>query len=257
MKTINKTLTILLCLILAFSCACVFSDCQDNTEDNQKPIENDPKPTEDEHKHTFNDLHECEECGAVVGTYIGVRDELYHLMLCSDCGELISKPHDCTDEHACTVCEYTIHEHDFSIVTQANVDEDTISPDEHIVTCSVCGLTDIEAHDFEHGDNCSQCGAVRHYHHWELVEEEIFVNIHGLYCTECGGYTWEEHSFVEGSDECSVCGAPPHTHNYEFIETSKTNETQHQVYCEECGAAGWQKHVYSDDGTCEVCGYHK
>ena len=204
--------------------------------------------------HKFDADDVCEVCGfAHYWEYNGSRDSSGHWMECSDCYDLVKKPHVYDSNGVCEVCGYQeCTEH---VVTEWYYDEET-----HWGNCDNCDEFIEEAHDWldEEQTECSVCDV--HEHIWvydpDFEDFEPFDEDDHMYvCSVCGKTgSWESHNTDGEGGKCSVCGYEAHEHVW-IWDGERIDTVDHGVKCSICGTeGGWQDHNYNGTENCVDCG---
>ncbi len=245
-------------------------------------------PAEGEEYTDFGDgehhTYKCAQCGDTVTAAHNFEKGAYeesttdHWQICKDCkGESVRENHKYIDgSDRCSVCNYWNHQHtlewkddgenhwqecsnpdcDYKTEKEPHVlgDKYDYNDTQHSRTCTVCGKTVAENHQF--GDYKFNAGM--HWHECSVCQYKTDYNVHTLDDASDATSHWQECT-AEGCDYETEHKA--HTPSEEYGQS----DTQHWSVCTECG----EKYNYSEhtlakdlkhdaDGhwtVCSVCGY--
>lgn len=131
------------------------------------------------------------------------RDETYHWLnpTCTDTTEVASKGFHKYENGICTVCQYAHENHD--------LEYRSISGEEHLGECSICGYSVTEQHVFVDG-YCSACQFDGQHAHkwgeWMRMNGDMADELHCRACQECDEMQFVPHEFSDNGYVCNICG---------------------------------------------------
>ena len=182
-----------------------------------------------------------------------------------ECGDYYFEYHDmsyeCTETghvYSCTGCDYC-----FTI--SCRFDYSTLDGEFHIKTCSICGSTTSQIHNYNAYNHCyekcADCGNVRQVVEHDYTDRYVSKDnlYHYAYCI-CGSKQTKDHTFYETDRskncyDCSYSIELNHVHSY--VYTPISNGRSHTKTCR-CGISKTEMCIGSIaiDGTsrCTKCG---
>ena len=152
-----------------------------------------------------------------------------------------------------TLPDAKIHQHEWE------VDEDSITDDEHRLICTACYSRMYEKHQWAaDGKTCTVCEYEKHDHVW--VVEYVYEDWHEAHCSVCGMSANGKHTFGQDA-ACTVCGVKSHPHDFGWTPDPKDVD-RHLYKCKDCTlvqeSGTHQFEDWGEDVHCTLCGadYH-